>query len=95
MLCKDILFDSDIDNWDEDTSIFNERIVGKKQLLFIIEDEDSEIFGYYLNTQIIQQYDKQETDYKTFHFNLQSKNNRLDKPMKFEINDRKKGGIQL
>ena len=28
-----------------------------------------------------------ETDYKSFHFNLQSKNNRLKQPMKFEIKE--------
>ena len=54
------------------------------------------VFGYYLNTNIIEEYSSyQETDKKSFHFNLQSKNNRLDKPMKFEIKDMKWGGIHL
>ena len=40
------------------------------------------------NTQIIEDYDKDiQTDNKSFEFNLQSKNNRLKKPMKFEIKD--------
>ena len=90
--CADIVFDSDIDNWSKDTSVFNEKIIGKKQLVFLIEDEDGEKFGYYLNTKVIESYDKDiETDNKTFEFNLES-NVRLDKPIKFEIKDLKKGG---
>ena len=69
--CSDIVFDSNVDNWSKDTSVFNERIIGKKQLVFLIEDEDGEKFGYYLNTQVIEKYGKWiETDKKSFHFNL-------------------------
>ena len=91
-----VVFDSDIDNWSRDTSVFNERIIGKKQLVFLIEEEeDGEIFGYYLNTKIVKKYGWQKTDSKTFQFNLQSKNNRLKQPMKFEIKDLKWGGIWM
>ena len=45
-----VLFDSDIDDWSEKTSIFLERILGKKRLLFMIEDNRGEKFGFYLNT---------------------------------------------
>ena len=84
--CSDVLFDSNVDDWSIKTSVLNKRIIGKKQLTFIIEDEDNEIFGYYLNTQIIEEYKKrQKVDNKSFEFNLQSKDNRLSKPMKFEI----------
>ena len=93
--CTDIVFDSDVDNWSPYTTVLNERIIGKKQLVFLIEDEDGEIFGYYLNTQVVEKYyDCQETDDKSFHFNLQS-NGRLKQPMKFEIKDLKKGGYYL
>ena len=71
------------------------ELLAKKQLAFVIEDEDSEIFGHYFNTQIFEKYGDQKTDNKTFHFNLQTKNNRLDKPMKFEIKDLNYGGIWL
>ena len=76
--CSEILFDSDIDNWSQNTSVFDERIIGKKQITLIIEDENEEKFGYYLNTQVIEKYYTskdpfQQTDSKTFHFNLQSK----------------------
>ena len=96
--CSDILFDSVIDNWSEYTSVLNDRIIGKKQLVFLIEDDDGEKFGYYLNTEVIENYDEDEwteTDNRTFHFNLESKDNRLSKPMKFEITDPQKGGCYL
>ena len=89
--CSEIVFDTNVDDWSPHTTDFNERIIGKKQLVFVIEDEDGEIFGYYCNTQIFEEDDWQQTDNKTFHFNLQSKNNRLEQPMKFEIIDLKKG----
>ena len=38
----------------------NERIIGKSKLVFLIEDEDGEIFGYYLNTKIIDKYTDNE-----------------------------------
>ena len=93
--CTDIVFDSNVDNWSEGTSVFNERIIGKKQLVFLIEDEDEEKFGYYLNTEVIEKYDDWiETDNKSFEFNLES-NGRLEHPMKFEIKDLKVGGYGL
>ena len=65
-------------------------------MAFVIEDIDNEIFGSYCETEISQTYvEWQQTDDKSFQFNLQSKNNRLDKPMKFEIKDLKDGGIKL
>ena len=47
----EILFDSDNDKWNESTNIIS-TIVGKKQLLFLIETEDKEKFGYYYDTVI-------------------------------------------
>ena len=65
-------------------------------MTFIIEDKHGEIFGYYCNTQIVEKFDCfQQTDNESFEFNLQSKNNRLNKPMKFEINDLYFGGFYL
>ena len=83
----DILFDSKYDDWSFKTSVFDKRIVGKKQLIFLIEDENGEMFGYYCNTEM--EYpngtSREPVDMKSFKFNLQSNNNRLNKPMKFEI----------
>ena len=93
--CEDVLFDSTIDDWSQNTSVLNERIIGKKQIVFLIEDEDGEKFGYYLNTEVIEKYgDWIETDNKSFEFNLES-NGRLKQPMKFEIKDLKYGGYEL
>ena len=90
LTCGEIIFHSEIDNWSQNISIFNDKINGKKQLVFLIEDEDGELFGYYLNTEIIDKqnergwYEDQITDNKSFSFNLYS-NGRLNQPMKFEI----------
>ena len=60
-------------------------------MVFLIEDENDEKFGYYLNSQVIDKYDKlTKTDDKSFEFNLQS-NGRLQHPMKFEIKDTTSG----
>ena len=60
-------------------------------LSFVVEE--GEIFGYYMNTEVIEKYyEYQETDLKSFHFNLQTKG-RINKPMKYEIKNLKKGGI--
>ena len=93
--CSEIVFNSDVDNWSINTSIFNERIIGKKQLVFLIEDENNEKFGYYLNTDVVEEYGKTiETDNNSFSFNLKS-NGRLKKPMKYEITNCKRGGYWL
>ena len=90
-----ILFDSDSHLWTKDISYFDNVIIGKRQLVFLIEAEDGEKFGYYLNTEIIETYDKTiQTDKKSFQFNLQS-NGRLPGSMKFEIKDLKEGGYIL
>ena len=94
--CKEIIFDSTIDNWSIDTSVLNERIITKKQLVFLIESEDGELFGYYLNTEVINEYNNWiETDLFSFEFNLISRNRRLDKPMKFEIINDKDSGLGM
>ena len=81
----EIIFDSDVDDWSQNASVLNERIMNRRELVFLIEDEEyKEKFGYYLNTAVIEDYT--ETDYKTFEFNLES-HGRLGCPMKFEIMD--------
>ena len=93
--CSHILFDSQNNNWSQGSSILNKRIIGKKQVIFLINDVFGEKFGYYLNTEIIENYkDDMITDKKSFHFNLQS-NGRLKHPMKFEIKDLKESGYKL
>ena len=89
---NEVVFDSKKDNWTKDSSVFNEKIFGKKQLTFLIEDKYGQKFGYYLNTSIDQNGGK--ADEKSFHFNLDSKG-RLSSPMKFEIRKAKFCGYGL
>ena len=49
---EDILFDSDVDEWDDKISSFNERLYGKKGIVLLVEDEKKELFGYYLSKTI-------------------------------------------
>ena len=84
--CGDVLFDSEQHNWRCTTSQFNRSIVGKKQLVFLIEDTEGEKFGYYSNTIIGNTTDRWiVTDNSSFEFNLQSKNGRLQQPVKYEV----------
>ena len=92
--CGDILFDSDVDNWNINESLLNERIIGKKQIAFIIEDSDNELFGYYLNSTVEEKYTILSTDKKSFHFNLESFG-RLKYPTQFPIQNIKLGGLKL
>ena len=90
--CKEVIFDSEIDNWAIETSTLNNRICGKKQLIFMIQDTDCEIFGYYLSCEINQTFNSNSTYYisndQTFEFNIQTKNKRLKQPIKFGIEKR-------
>ena len=91
-----IIFNSETDNWSKNANVLNEKIIGKKQLIFLIENDNGETFGYYVNSEINNQYYTQIlVDKKSFEFNLTSKNGRLSKPMKFEIKDCENGGICL
>ena len=93
--CGDILFYHNEKGFSTNISNILNTLFGKKQILFLIEDKSNEKYGYYLNTTIEEKYDSyQKTDNKTFHFNLDS-NGRLSKPMKYEIKNRKYGGICL
>ena len=87
--CGEIIFNSDIDDLgiycDDYTTIFEKSIAERSQITFVFENEEGEIFGYYLNTPAtITYYEYKPTDLKSFHFNLFS-NGRLPGPMKFEI----------
>ena len=90
--CKRVLFDSDIDDWNVNSSVLNERVIGKKQLVFLILDTEGELFGYYENTTIKEIYhlNNTKTNSNSFHFNLQS-NGRYKQPMKFRIGNTSEG----
>ena len=92
MKCDEVIFDSEIDSWSRNNSTLNDKIIRRKHLVFLIEDEDGERFGYYLNTKVLNNFDEGiPSDEKSFHFNLFS-NGRLSEPMKFEANNKNNSG---
>ncbi|BFU24518.1 predicted protein [Entamoeba histolytica] len=80
-----ILFDSDIDNWNVNTSVFNQRIMNKEHIVIIIEDSEGNKFGGYVNEKIDKVgcfiYDSQ-----SFVFSLES-NGRMKGMKKFDIKE--------
>ena len=49
---QNILFDSNYDNWKKETSIFNQLLLGKQNLVFLIEDSEENIFGGFVGSPI-------------------------------------------
>ncbi|BFU20529.1 predicted protein [Entamoeba histolytica] len=82
---NNILFDSDIDNWNKDTSVFDQRIKNKEHIIIIIEDEDGNKFGGYINSKI-DKVDEWLYDSHSFVFSLES-NGRIEGMMKFDIKE--------
>ena len=75
LLCGDILFNSDIDHWSEQTSVLNERINNRDRLLFYVEDDNGEKCGLYMHNKVIDDEDDDESnilDQRSFHFILSS-----------------------
>ncbi|BFU18748.1 trichohyalin, putative [Entamoeba histolytica] len=80
-----ILFDSDIDDWNDNTTVFGERIKNKEHLIIIIEDEEGNKFGGYVNEKIDKVgYCGYINDSKSFLFSFESKG-RIKGMMKFDI----------
>ena len=94
MKCSEVLFDSDKENWNE--NVFAMRLFIRSQLIFVIEDEEDQKFGGYLNSKIDKVFSYNDEGYRcgdgtikdenAFVFSLQS-NGRLNEMMKFEIKD--------
>ena len=82
----DIIFDSTIDDWNVNTSLFDTQIMNKSNVCIILEDENGNIFGGYINERI-GKYESYINDGNAFVFSLQSTNPNQEM-MKFEINDR-------
>ncbi|GAB1221882.1 hypothetical protein ENUP19_0085G0105 [Entamoeba nuttalli] len=78
-----ILFDSDIDDWKVDTSVFDQRIKNKAHIIIIIEDTEGNKFGGYVNSKI-DKVDERIYDSKLFVFSLESKG-RIEGMLKFDI----------
>ncbi|BFU22283.1 predicted protein [Entamoeba histolytica] len=80
-----ILFDSDIDDWKEGTSVFDQRIKNKEHIIIIIEDSKGNKFGGYVNEEI---YIADECIYdsQSFVFSLVS-NGRIYEMKKIDIKE--------
>ena len=98
MECSHIIFDSDIDDWDHQTSVFDLKVFNRNNLIFLIEDTQHNKFGGYVSA-TIDKYSTFKTsagkqtihyikDEKSFLFSLKS-NGRLNNPEKYEIKPEK------
>ena len=91
MKCGEIIFDSGIDDWSQ-YEPFNSRVYHRSNLIFLIEDEEGQKFGGYINRKIDKtfitenrwRYNGRITDPNAFLFLLQS-NGSLNQMMKFDI----------
>ena len=88
----DLIFDTKKDSWKEGSSVFHSRIMGRGELIFLIEDTIGNKFGYYSagKIQLNKFSEWVKADAQTFLFSLNS-NGRMDKPMKFEIINQRNG----
>ena len=92
MKIESLLFDSQKDDWNINTSTFDSNIINKKQLAFLIQDTNENIFGCYIDALIDSHVYLVDKDWKgkMIHdpkscvFSLYS-NERIQKPMKFNI----------
>ena len=77
-----IIFDTTCCNWSIDESTFDKHIIGKEHLIFIIEDENENIFGGYIHESITKY--KQIFDSKSFLFSIKL-NGSMKNPIKYSI----------
>ena len=73
--CGKILFNSHVDDWGMNTSVFGDRVVERRNLIFVIEDTENNKFGYYLSSKI-SKIGKPISDEFAFVFTLEN-NGRL------------------
>ncbi|BFU26707.1 trichohyalin, putative [Entamoeba histolytica] len=83
---NNILFDSDKDDWKINTSVFKQRVKNKENIIIIIEDEDGNKFGGYVNSKIDKVGNGYIYDSQSFVFSLES-NGRMKGMMKFDIEE--------
>ena len=91
--CDTILFHSDKDDWSIETSVFDKKVSGKNNLIFVVEDTMNNKFGYYFNGTIdLNKSDSYLKGNGCFLFTLYS-NGRVNGMMKFEQKNRTYGFI--
>ena len=79
-----IVYDANKDGWSIKNCKLNEKIIGKKQLIFLIKDKDGEKFGCYFNPTITSPTSCNYGDNHCFEFNLVCTKNRLKQPTMFK-----------
>ena len=50
--CSEVVLDNDKDNWNRNTSVFQDRVMNKSYLAFIVEDTNNNKFVYYFNGKV-------------------------------------------
>lgn len=78
----EVVFDSDYDDWSLGTSVLHKKILGKSQLVFVVEDYDGNKFGGYLKEQIHTTFQSSSrkncswmiVDYNSFIFQVRKNN---------------------
>ena len=69
--CGEIIFDSNKDDWNVNTSTFDSKLLFKEKIIFLIEDINGNIFGCYSH-EIIDKKNERITDSNFFLFSLKS-----------------------
>ena len=95
--CEKIVFDSNVDNWYSNETL-NSRVMNRNHLIFLIEDQEGQKFGGYINSKIDKAHpgggNGWELGYaiedpNAFVFSLNS-NGRMNRMMKFNIENETK-----
>ena len=89
LMIGEIIFDSEINRWNQHDSEFDRILMGRNSIVIVIEDERGNVFGTFTSRQINDYYSHLH-DPHSFVFNLRS-NGRLSEPMSFPIKNKNEG----
>ena len=81
--CGEIIFYSDDDKWEKDNSVFDEILIGRRNIAIVIEDAKGNMFGGYVDG-VIDKTDEFIDDKNSFLFSLKS-TTRNEEAFKFGI----------
>ena len=62
--CQKLIFDSNIDSWALNTSVFDKKLMYRNKITILIEDEDDNLFGVYVNAKIDTYQWKENNEWK-------------------------------
>ena len=80
--CTEVIFDSNTDDWNMKTSVFDDKVKNRSNLIFLVETTNGNKFGYYF-TGTIKNANKRYKSPNCFLFSLKS-NGGINEMMKFE-----------